>query len=215
MASFHCASPGCTAGALVYYGYCKSRGEHFCRDHASRVEAHSYLGEDPFRLEFATLRRKVRGHDASDEHTTSADIQLAHLRASIDIDGIIAQAKALRPGHTCTAPNPREEPSTIIMGGTNIHVPLTWDDGEKWLARIRQNIYYPYPLDALRMHAASEAATCRALRDAGVNLPETHLPGRDDKSTLVGMRKHKAHSRPGPGLLLHRLHPGQLALLHQ
>jgi len=109
-------------------------------------------------------------------------LQLTELRAKIEVNGILTQAQALRQGHTCSAPDPSTRSSGGIMGGTNIHIPLTFDDGAKWLSRIRHNICHPYPIEALRRHAQSEAATYRTLKDAGVGVPETWVPGEDGRS---------------------------------
>lgn len=98
------------------------------------------------------------------------------------MSGIISQAEALRPGRTCSAPDLHTDSDRVIAHGTNLNILLTFDDDVKWFARIRQNVYYPYPTAALQMHALSEAASYRAMKDMGVDVPGTWVPVKDDKS---------------------------------
>ena len=92
---------------------------------------------------------------------------------------IVAQAEALRAGIRCIRPQPSD---ALNPHGMNVHIPLTFADGVKWLVRIRQNHALPLPVEASRLNAKSEAATYRALREAGVPSPQGWFPPEDPKS---------------------------------
>lgn len=99
----------------------------------------------------------------------------------IDVREIIAQAENLRSGIRCTALDIHSNEVTDLTHGTNVHIPLTFSDGVKWMARIRQNVGAPLPLGALRMHARSEVAIYKALKASGMPGPEVWIPSHFDR----------------------------------
>jgi hypothetical protein len=87
----------------------------------------------------------------------------------------VKEAASLRAGnHTCFSPfetNKRGE-RTFMAGGSNIHVPLVFSDGEQWMVRIRKEGCGLAEGVALRVNMASEIATLQTLHKAGVAVPD-------------------------------------------
>lgn len=104
------------------------------------------------------------------------DAQYHNFFAKLDLPAIIERASGLRPGHTCQVYSKDIEQGSLIAHGTNIHFPLTFDDGRKWMVRVRQTIHARAPHDIMHMTALSEAATYKALRTGGVNVPQAWVP---------------------------------------
>lgn len=113
-------------------------------------------------------------------HGRLADAQYDVFFANLDLPAIIEQAQKLRPCHTCQVSFRDIEKKNLIAHGTNIHFPLTFDDGRKWMVRVRQTIHARAPRDVLRMTALSEVATYKALRDGGVPVPQAWAPKMSD-----------------------------------
>lgn len=62
------------------------------------------------------------------------------------------------------------------QGGTNVHTPITFDDGVKWLARIRQNVTW-LPAEEVKAEAmTAEIETLRALNEVGALVPGVFVP---------------------------------------
>lgn len=64
---------------------------------------------------------------------------------------IADSAQALRPEHRYTAAHLPETASELAAGGMNVHVPITFDDGVKWLARIRKPHFHGPPSDMMKV----------------------------------------------------------------
>ena len=102
-------------------------------------------------------------------------------KEEIDIPVCLAEAMALRPGFTCTGPAELvrdidqymypENEVTILEGSYHWNFFITFDDGVKWVVRMAQIDHTLPPLPALRMTAASEYATLKALSEAGIKAP--------------------------------------------
>ncbi|KAL0954972.1 hypothetical protein HGRIS_003902 [Hohenbuehelia grisea] len=85
-------------------------------------------------------------------------------------------AEALRPGMhpVCQIP---DDASSLLRGGMNVHIPVTFNDGTKWLARVRQqNTAYPVAGQAKHMIMHSEIETMRVLKAAGIKVPNAFAP---------------------------------------
>ena len=92
----------------------------------------------------------------------------------IDEQRLCEAAEALRPGHKCLR---RDDGLKVrYAGGSNVHVPMNFEDGVRWLARIRSKRDYCPPPPAMAMNVSSEAATLQALRSAGVRVSMAWLP---------------------------------------
>ena len=64
-----------------------------------------------------------------------------------------------------------ENEVTIFEGSYHWNFFITFDDGVKWVVRMAQIDHTLPPLPALRMTAASEYATLKALSEAGIKVP--------------------------------------------
>ncbi|WVW80450.1 hypothetical protein I302_102432 [Kwoniella bestiolae CBS 10118] len=82
---------------------------------------------------------------------------------------LIEQAEFLRPYHTCSIDIP-QNPETVLnsgmKGNMNLHVPITFHDGVKWLLRVRQSCPLP-PDDYKSALIDSEVATLQWMKRKG------------------------------------------------
>ena len=63
----------------------------------------------------------------------------------------------------------------MIIHGGNVHIVLTFDDGIKWLARIKHSLDVSPPLHVQKQEKISEAATVQVLHQAGVRVSRVWL----------------------------------------
>ncbi|KAH7870100.1 uncharacterized protein C8R40DRAFT_1073555 [Lentinula edodes] len=80
-------------------------------------------------------------------------------------------ADALRPGHKPIIVSIPEDSSKFERGGMNVHIPLTFSDGVRWLARIRQK-----STPSTRLILESEIQTMQFLNAAGMQVPNAFMP---------------------------------------
>jgi len=71
----------------------------------------------------------------------------------------------------------------VIVHGGNVHVVLTFDDGVKWLARIKQSLDTSPPLHVQKIDKLSEVATFRVLHEAGILVPQVWNPPHHDSQS--------------------------------
>lgn len=102
--------------------------------------------------------------------------QFESIFSLLDLPKIVQQAQTFRPGHTCRILPEDIRRENLIAHGTNIHFRLTFDDGKQWMVRLRQMGHGCHPHEAMRTTALSEAATFRALREGGVDVPRVWVP---------------------------------------
>jgi hypothetical protein len=111
--------------------------------------------------------------------------------ADLDLEAVKREAEALRPGHTCTVVQASRDhsvrPFEVDEGmGVNIHVPITFDDGEEWLLRIPSYSDKPFPPDMTAQTRESEVCTYQALYAAGVAVPKVYSWGSGTLSKKKG-----------------------------
>jgi hypothetical protein len=98
---------------------------------------------------------------------------------SLNPDVIIKQAIQLRPGHTCTLSIP-STPEVIIeadmYNGVNVHFPIIFDDGVKWLVRVRQVLEVSADREMMDQVMESEVTTIRVMYERGIPVPNAWLP---------------------------------------
>lgn len=117
--------------------------------------------------------------------------ELAELIRKIDVSALVARASHLRQGVSCSGPKLEFDraPRSSIMGGMNYHVKLKFDDGVKWIARIRR-FNATSPPAVLRDHIIqSEVATLRFLEKTCVPAPQVFgfaLEGQPTNRVGVG-----------------------------
>lgn len=109
-------------------------------------------------------------------------LQLDRTLRGLDSAIIVEQAQALRPGHTCTFELPldyvaiKKAKGPKNYSGMNIHFPLDFDDGIKWMVRARFAKVYCPPPDLQRMVTESEVTTMRFLKENNILVPDAWLP---------------------------------------
>jgi hypothetical protein len=93
---------------------------------------------------------------------------------SIDLDWLESRASSLRNNILCHIEDPSKEGTTPMMGGMNLHLPITFTDGVEWLVRIlRINATSPPP--ELQIYILkSEIATLRFLETVNIPTPRVH-----------------------------------------
>lgn len=86
------------------------------------------------------------------------------------------EAEAHRPGHKCQAPSALigiGPNSSIIQHGTNLHFQLEWDDGQRWMVRVRRNLGESGESgETIEKAMKSEAATFCLLHKAALPVPQ-------------------------------------------
>nr|XP_031859378.1 uncharacterized protein CI109_005219 [Kwoniella shandongensis]KAA5526450.1 hypothetical protein CI109_005219 [Kwoniella shandongensis] len=109
---------------------------------------------------------------------------------------IIQQAQALRPGHTCTFSLPldhlaiKRTRGPKNYSGMNIHFPIDFDDGIRWLVRARLVKVYRPPIDMQKKIMESEVATMKFLRMHNIPVPNAWLShGEDSKSAVTNVNE--------------------------
>ncbi|WVQ81434.1 hypothetical protein IAT38_003558 [Cryptococcus sp. DSM 104549] len=110
-----------------------------------------------------------------DSRKTKVGRRYQYTFAWLDSHLIVEQAQALRPGHTCTLTIPSSDDifkdDKWKSSHMNVHLPLVFDDGVRWMVRARQwNARNP-PATVQRQVTASEVATLQFLKANGVKVP--------------------------------------------
>lgn len=149
---------------------------------------------------FKKLTAPLKDEDAYKRRWAEAEKrELLELIQRIDVSALVARASHLRQGIPCSTPKLDYEGAQRVMGGMNYHVELTFDDGVKWIVRIRRfNITSPPAV--LRDHIfQSEVATLKFLEKTRVPAPKVF------DFALEG----QASNRVGVGYILMEKLPGQ------
>lgn len=100
--------------------------------------------------------------------------EITRLFQKINIQALISRATALRNGIPCTLPHNLKyshETCSKIMGGTNYHIEILFEDGTSWLARIRRSNATSPPTDLQKYILRSEVATLQFLRRTSIPTP--------------------------------------------
>lgn len=62
-----------------------------------------------------------------------------------------------------------------MYSNCNVHLPLVFDDGVKWLVRARRYRVSEAPKELQRIVSESEVETCKTLHEHGVKVPMAWL----------------------------------------
>ncbi|WWD05439.1 hypothetical protein V865_003516 [Kwoniella europaea PYCC6329] len=91
---------------------------------------------------------------------------------------ILRDVKQLRPTSNCTLHLP-EDYETLQKSkwyaAYNVHFLMEFDDGVKWLIRVRQDRGHRIPHEVREADIKSEVATLQRLRSGGISVPEAWL----------------------------------------
>ncbi|OCF58143.1 hypothetical protein L486_04173 [Kwoniella mangroviensis CBS 10435] len=109
--------------------------------------------------------------------------EIAEILEVLNFDAIVAEVEALRPGHRCIHVDRPENASHMekLTGAYNFHLIIEYDDGLKWVMRIRRKQTSLQPEGALMMSHESEIATLKALYTAGIRVPRAYARPQDSK----------------------------------
>lgn len=103
----------------------------------------------------------------------------------IPLTDIIGEAERL-VGTSCKGPEILSAENQEIVGhGCKIHIPLTFENGTNWMARVRKDYMRAPPHSAGKIALRSEAATFACLNKAGLPVPKVWLPASLDKDGRV------------------------------
>lgn len=94
----------------------------------------------------------------------------------LSIDALQERLRILRPEQTVTEiclPDPSEIPEEC-HGGLNIHIPVLFDDGVKWMLRMNGYNRAHGPFEVSRYVRESEVATMKALQSVTKLVPRVH-----------------------------------------
>jgi hypothetical protein len=110
---------------------------------------------------------------------------------------IVLQAIHARPRQTCTIEGLSiyEAQRNHLGGQSNLHFPILFGDGVRWLLRVRisdDNI----PTDAQRLVTESEVTTMKTLLSTGLPVPNAWVPNRE----LYPIKSEPWSSSSGDGL---------------
>ncbi|EJD48886.1 hypothetical protein AURDEDRAFT_112648 [Auricularia subglabra TFB-10046 SS5] len=160
-------------------GYCLLCERRLCRVHAQRP-AHgcpSVFVEDEW--------------EEFQQQTCSAQTrEIAALVSKIDFYALSGAIAAMRPGVQAVidpmffGPSKRIKHDKLLMGGFNLHIPVSFSDGVSWLVRIpRQTIKSPRCAVSQGL-LTSEVATLQYLRAAGLPVPEVFAVKKTDDNPV-------------------------------
>ncbi|WWC87656.1 uncharacterized protein L201_002546 [Kwoniella dendrophila CBS 6074] len=169
MAFNPCYVPNCIYRALTWMPPCAECLSRYCFEH----------GKHPLHECWVRRRKGIRMGATLEGMNEPEVTQLLKL---IDVDLIKDEVENLRPGHTVVKidkkPNAMDN-INAYFGQFNLQIKINFDDSTSWLMRIRRKAFIrPYPNEPLKVNLISEVATCQALSQAGIKVPDSILrPG--------------------------------------
>ncbi|WVQ94453.1 hypothetical protein IAU59_001532 [Kwoniella sp. CBS 9459] len=106
-------------------------------------------------------------------HPYVQEPEASELLKLLDFAAIQVEIESLVPGRKCVQMDTPENPRELRDrgGAFNYNLLIQFDDGSKWLMRIRRLQIKRQPFDAIYMNMLSEMATLQALSEKGVKAP--------------------------------------------
>jgi hypothetical protein len=105
---------------------------------------------------------------------TSAHYKKWQTLAELDVDRLKKEIAMIRPGSAFVVDMSKGDVSDRTDAGINIHVRINFETGEEWLLRIPSFAERPEPATIVSQVCMSEALTYKALKAAGVAVPEVY-----------------------------------------
>ncbi|KAI9748530.1 MAG: hypothetical protein M4579_007198 [Chaenotheca gracillima] len=124
--------------------------------------------------------------------------ELQSLRQSVNDEALLSLASSLHNGVKCWLDS--EDPlGRSMLGGMNVHLPIHFADGTRWLARIQRANHTIFPDDITNEIITSESATLKWLEGIeGLPTPRLHAFGlRNHPSNDVGVAYMLIDELPG------------------
>jgi hypothetical protein len=94
--------------------------------------------------------------------------------AELDLDRLKKETAIIRPGSSFVVDMSKGDVSDRTDAGINIHVRINFETGEEWLLRIPSFAERPEPATMVSQVCMSEVLTYKALKAAGVAVPEVY-----------------------------------------
>nr|XP_019004622.1 uncharacterized protein I203_02742 [Kwoniella mangroviensis CBS 8507]OCF68083.1 hypothetical protein I203_02742 [Kwoniella mangroviensis CBS 8507] len=114
--------------------------------------------------------------------------EISQLLSLLDEKVIVSEIETYIPDHKVTKVHIKSTEDTIVelRGGFDLLIKIDLEDvggqSQSWFMRIRKRSSgRPYPDEVLRMNLESEVATCQALFEGGVDVPQTFPRPGDSK----------------------------------
>ncbi|KAJ8127627.1 hypothetical protein O1611_g6006 [Lasiodiplodia mahajangana] len=188
MPMWNCDSTACQNPAVRTLGECVLCNRHLCAYHLQPA--------------FHTCPKwaDADNYDAAAQEAEAAE--LSRLIEKIDVAALESQASLLRGGLSCSIPPLRYDRATrsSVMGGMNYHIEVCFNDGVKWLARVRRfNATSPPP--ALRDYIVQcEVATLKFLEKTTLPSPKVFGFSLEHADNPVGVGYILMEKLPGTSL---------------
>ncbi|KAI2463258.1 hypothetical protein F4781DRAFT_417242 [Annulohypoxylon bovei var. microspora] len=188
MPMWTCDFAGCQNPAVRDLGDCVLCDRHLCSSHLQHEFHKCPKWEDADKYDPIA-------------HVAEAD-ELTKLIKKINTSALATKASHLRKGVPCSIPTLQYDRAirNSVMGGMNYHIEICFDDGVKWIARIRR-FNATSPPAALRDYIIqSEVATLKFLEQTGVPTPKVFDFTLDHADNPVGVGYILMEKLPGKSL---------------
>jgi hypothetical protein len=94
--------------------------------------------------------------------------------ADLDVERLKKEIAIIRPGSSFVVDVSHGDVSDRTDAGINIHISINFETGEEWLLRIPSFADKPEPATMMAKVHTSEVLTHKALKAAGVAVPEVY-----------------------------------------
>ncbi|WVF70965.1 hypothetical protein IAT40_005761 [Kwoniella sp. CBS 6097] len=160
-----CQYEGCAAIVLRTGAICDQCFQVRCDEHKKR-KFHKCNRQKALQRWLEDLFVKLRGHR----------------------DSIYDEVSRLRPGHVATLEIPESAAEMVdgkwrMLGGFNVNFILTFEDGVKWILRIRQDQNHRLPRIIREANIRSEVTTLNTLKANGLPVAGAWLPSYLDENS--------------------------------
>ncbi|WRT65963.1 uncharacterized protein IL334_002914 [Kwoniella shivajii] len=174
LVEYHCDIMNCKKTAIGYFVICDWCVKSHCNKH-NVPKYHGCLKLDQTKTHEEARHAKLKVH--AEAQVKYFGNLLEQLRQHERF--IINEAQQLRPGCPCALTVPMNVDAFVEANqnaGFNLHFNLNFDDGVKWLLRVRQNRGHRPPKEIANTDISSEVATLKVLREKGIPVPEAFFP---------------------------------------
>ncbi|KAH7031530.1 uncharacterized protein B0I36DRAFT_324091 [Microdochium trichocladiopsis] len=179
---YTCAIPSCTQPA-IRCRRCAVCKKHRCARHEAR--RYHYCPSD--------------GEISDEDWNKRIADEVADILAKLNIPALLDLAQSLNDNKLCVfEPGQYSPPSASIMGGTNYHAWLIFEDGERWLLRTPRVGLDLVPPDVFEYIVTSEYATLKFLETTSIPAPRAFSFGlSSDPANKLGIDYLLIQALPG------------------
>ncbi|WWC88164.1 uncharacterized protein L201_003069 [Kwoniella dendrophila CBS 6074] len=169
-----CESPKCQVSITSYQAICSRCHKVWCKDHK---DDHVHECAQAKKIADDEVQSEKLGQIAKKANARELTKLLDQVKFHEKI--FIKEAETFRPGHTCLMDIPPDYETlqrSKWFAAWNLHFLLTFEDGVRWLLRVRQNRGHRLPSSITTPVIQSEVATLNVLKNFGVAVPAAYLP---------------------------------------